>query len=682
MDIGYRRDIDGLRALAVLFVVLNHVGMDLFAGGYIGVDVFFVISGYLITKKTVLELESQAFSFTSFYVRRVRRLLPAFVVVALVTSLMALVILLPNDLAHYSRSLIAALLSVSNVYFWHSSGGYFSPTADELPLLHTWSLAVEEQYYILWPVCLVLGYRFLSRRTFTYLTGVGLLAAIVLSEWMARSSPDAAYYLLPARMFELLIGSVLALYGARLPALGRLASEAVSLVGLGLILGAGFTLSEGSRFPGLNALWPCLGAALLIWAGESHLTMARRLLSLRPLVFIGIISYSLYLWHWPLIAFAHYIELPWQAATQIALVILSIGVAILSWKFVELPFRFKYKFPPLRTYTLLYGTPLCLGAVLVLAVWQTQGLPQRYDTATWRMIDAVNQRFETRPGNCFVDEFGTAVLQRWSPEKCRLGDVERPKPDVLLVGDSHAAASLGMIDVLLKDAGLRGYDMTRSGTVYLPGLDKVYITRPGNRMDPSIELTHPVITEAIRSGGYKYVIMGGRWPMYLQGMNEPGLSAFNRLQQGPLTTTEQSVALLRTGLENALKIVEASGAIPVIIEGIPEIGVGQNTCVIKNRLFDARHDCSVPRAAISERQARFDALLAELKRKHPALITLDPKETLCDSERCYSALDDTPVYMDGNHLNSVGSQMVGRLMLKHRDNPLSAVDRKALSASS
>lgn len=667
MELNYRRDIDGLRAIAVLLVVLNHVGFSAFGGGYIGVDVFFVISGYLITRKTAPDLALGRFSFADFYLRRVRRLLPAFVAMAVVTSVAAACILLPRDLASYSKSLMAALLSIANVFFWRASNGYFSPTADELPLLHTWSLAVEEQYYLFWPVLLLLGYRLLGVRRCGQVAVLLALAGLALSEWAARAQPNAAYYLLHARAFELLVGSLLALYWERLPRASAGQARVLGLVALALILVPAFTLDHHSRFPGVNALWPCLGAALLIWTGENGRGPARWLLAQRPLVFIGLISYSLYLWHWPLMAFTNYMEVPKELGLQLALVAASVVLGALSWRFVEQPFRGRPRHSPRLIFAGLYAAPLLVGALAVGLTLKFQGFPQRYDANTAAMVEALDSTFAKARGSCFIEEFGTMATQ-WSPDRCRLGAVDRPRAEVLLVGDSHAAASTGMLDVLLKDAGLRGYDMTRSGTLYLPGLDDVHITRPGNRLDPSIQLTAPVVTQAIRTGGYRYVVLGGRWPMYLEGMSEAGLSAYNVLQRpgGSATPAE----LLREGLDNALRIIVQSGATPVILAGIPEIGAGRDTCQVKNRLFRTANDCSVELGDVARRQEPFILILDDLKQRYPQLLTLDPKAVTCDAQRCHSALDGTPLYQDGNHLNVRGSRLIGERLVARGDNPL------------
>ncbi|TIP84104.1 MAG: acyltransferase, partial [Mesorhizobium sp.] len=302
----YRRDIDGLRAVAVLPVVLFHFGISAIPGGFTGVDIFFVISGYLITGSLLDDLERGQFSIISFYWRRARRILPALIFVTLLTCIAALFILLPSDLHEFSLSVIAASTFWSNIYFWKTSN-YFSIDAELRPLLHTWSLSVEEQYYIFAPILMFLIYRYFAKRWLTILLPIilGSFVLAVMATWLA---PNAGFYLLPTRVWELMLGAVLML--KRPPPLSnRFLMELVGLAGFGLLAIGFFAISESDPFPGYNALYPCLGTALLIYVGQnSPSTTASRILEVRPLVWIGLISYSLYLVHWPINAFAHYLS--------------------------------------------------------------------------------------------------------------------------------------------------------------------------------------------------------------------------------------------------------------------------------------------------------------------------------------------------------------------------------------
>ncbi|RVB98134.1 acyltransferase, partial [Mesorhizobium sp. M7A.F.Ca.CA.002.15.2.1] len=340
---NYRRDIDGLRAVAVLPVVLFHFGVSAIPGGFTGVDIFFVISGYLISCSLPDDLERGQFSIGRFYWRRARRILPALTFVILLSSIAAWFILLPSDLHEFSLSVIAAATFWSNIYFWRTMN-YFSIDAELRPLLHTWSLSVEEQYYIFAPILLYLIHRYVSKRWLTVLLpmAVGSFALAVIATSLA---PTAGFYLLPTRIWELALGAMLMLRKPPVLA-GRLAVELIGLAGFALIAFGFVMISDSDPFPGYNALFPCIGTALLIYAGQDNADrpapVATRVLRLAPLVWVGLISYSLYLVHWPINSFVHYLSLKTVGVpTIVAMTVASFALAAFSWKYVEQPFRQK-----------------------------------------------------------------------------------------------------------------------------------------------------------------------------------------------------------------------------------------------------------------------------------------------------------------------------------------------------
>ena len=334
---AYRADIDGLRALAIVPVLLFHVAAPGFHGGFVGVDVFFVISGYLITGIVAREVAAGRFSLLDFYRRRALRIFPALFVMLAVYAAVAYATLLPGELAAFAKSMLATALFSSNFYF-HQSSGYFAPAAHAMPLLHTWSLAVEEQFYLVWPLLLML----LAHRTRHAAVGLAaVLAALSFgaAAWGVSHDPAGSFYLSHARAWELLIGALLVWLPPRV-LVHRGLRELTAGLGLAAILVAVKFFNQGTPFPGPMALLPVLGAAAIIAAGAAGPTAVGRVLSLRPLVFIGRVSFSLYLWHWPLIVFAQTaLFLEQTAAVRMLLVLLSFGLAVLSWRFVETPFR-------------------------------------------------------------------------------------------------------------------------------------------------------------------------------------------------------------------------------------------------------------------------------------------------------------------------------------------------------
>ena len=337
----YRAEIDGLRALAVLPVILFHAGFETFSGGFVGVDVFFVISGYLITTIILIDLDHGQFSLLNFYERRIRRIIPALFLVMLVCILFAWFWLLPVDMKDFSQSLVAVSVFASNILFWQESG-YFDTAADLKPLLHTWSLGVEEQFYVLYPLLLMylwwLGRRWLA----AVLLGL-FFVSLTAAQWASNAMPTAGFYLLPTRGWELLLGAFVAFYLSRADRSGfsvRL-SEFAGCLGVILILYSIFVFSEGTPFPGLYALVPTVGTLLVILFASQR-TVVGQFLGSRVFVGIGLISYSAYLWHQPLFAFARHRSLTEPDLFLYALLsVAALVLAYLSWRFVELPIRNK-----------------------------------------------------------------------------------------------------------------------------------------------------------------------------------------------------------------------------------------------------------------------------------------------------------------------------------------------------
>lgn len=339
----YRREIDGLRALAVLPVILFHAGFETFSGGFVGVDVFFVISGYLITTIILAELEQGKFSIVNFYERRARRILPALFLVMLVCIPFAWVLLTPADLNSFSKSLVAVPLFFSNIFFWRD-GGYFETAAELKPLLHTWSLAVEEQYYLLFPLFLMLFWR-LGKRWIMVTLGLVFIASLALAQWAAYAKPDAAFYLLPTRGWELLIGAFAAFYLSKdkRKEFGKEVGEVGGWLGVALILYAVFFYSKATPFPSLYALVPTLGTVFIILFATQK-TSVGKFVGNKAFVGIGLISYSAYLWHQPVLAFARHWSKELDNFLILLLVAFVLSFAYVSWRFIELPFRAKGKF--------------------------------------------------------------------------------------------------------------------------------------------------------------------------------------------------------------------------------------------------------------------------------------------------------------------------------------------------
>jgi peptidoglycan/LPS O-acetylase OafA/YrhL len=429
--VKYRPDIDGLRAVAVLPVILFHSGLSAFSGGFVGVDIFFVISGYVIAHSLEDDLKARSFSIWRFYSKRIKRIFPALFATVFLTWLFSFWILLPNFFEGFSKSIMAASTFVSNIYFWKDSG-YFSADALSRPLLHTWSLSVEEQYYIFAPMFTYLVYSFFGKRWFIAFSPV-LIMSLILSAYETRMGPTANFFLLPTRAWELLIGALLA-HAALKPLRSKWLMELVATSGMCLIAWSIFMFTRATPFPGLNALYPCIGACLIIYAGQSTSSLTTKLLSTKPFTGIGKISYSLYLVHWPVIVLTYFITLAPPATAQVLFILaVSFPLAILSWRFVEQPFR--------HLNARLMQKQILSGGVLAIALfsligsigWQTKGFPSRFPDYKHETIPGSNSYWRT--GTCFLENNPDYHL--WNYDACLLSTGGDNK--VLLWGDSFAA---------------------------------------------------------------------------------------------------------------------------------------------------------------------------------------------------------------------------------------------------
>jgi peptidoglycan/LPS O-acetylase OafA/YrhL len=433
----YREDIDWLRAIAVLAVVAFHFEAPAVFGGFVGVDIFFVISGFLITGIIQSEVKADNFSFARFYERRVRRLLPALYAMVVLTAIPAFHYLLTSERAEFFRSVAAVVTFTSNFFFWFQTG-YFDHAAVEKPLLHTWSLAVEEQFYLALPLLLFVLLRVArgGRMALPVALGLLTLASFALSIWLMRSDRSAnAFFMSPPRAWEFLVGGIVALEGFPVLRHARATQFArgMALVMLAIPI---FSLRQGPGFPGVNALLPCLGATLFIWSGIGVPSQARgRFSPLTIAKFFGQISYSLYLWHWPLFTFARFSKSSLVLATddKLALFALTVVISYLSWRFIEQPFRERTLAPTRRAVVRLAGVS---SAVLLAASaigYALSSTPSDSDRAA-AALDAYNS-YDYQP----LYRFGTC----FSPANGRFGepclDIVPGKTNVLLWGDSLAA---------------------------------------------------------------------------------------------------------------------------------------------------------------------------------------------------------------------------------------------------
>lgn len=403
--LDYRRDIDGLRAIAVLMVVLHHAGLGLASGGFVGVDVFFVISGFLITRIIQAQVTGSGFAFGAFYFRRAKRLLPALYAMMMATLVGGYWVLTPSDYSLLGQSALAAVGLFSNHFFWLNTGGYFSSDASAFPLLHVWSLSVEEQFYLVWPAAFLLILRLKSPAARLGLICLLALVSLAGSQYGVTKDWTGPYFLAPARAFEFLIGALAHLLWRERPTPSPLLANLFSGLGLLGVLLSFLLLDERSGFPGLNALAPCLAAALIIAAPQFGPSLGSRLLGLAPMVAVGLASYSIYLWHWPMVSYLKQSGVALTPLIKIGLVLAAVAAGFISRWLIERLFRARLE----KNDKVAWGAMLAVTVALVgggAYVWVKQGMPERFPYAMltedqlmaeraryWRDLPAKNTNF-------------------------------------------------------------------------------------------------------------------------------------------------------------------------------------------------------------------------------------------------------------------------------------------------
>jgi peptidoglycan/LPS O-acetylase OafA/YrhL len=645
----YRPDIDGLRAIAILSVVLYHAGVPVLPGGFTGVDIFFVISGYLIGGHIFSEIREGRFSFARFYQRRVKRILPAFYVVLCFTMAAGLFLLSPVELVDCSKSAIAAVLSASNVYFLRYSN-YFQSSSALNPLLMTWSLAVEEQFYLVIPL-LMLAVAKIRRGVLL----PAILSICALSFWFAwhqvHIAPDRAFYLLPSRAWELGVGVAWAVGEAMLkrtivrPRWAR----AASLCGMAAMLAPMFFLKSTMPFPGPSAVASVLGTALLIGCPSSWIN--RKILSMPWLVFVGRISYSWYLWHWPLMAFLRVASggpLP-PAAAAIAAA-LSFTLAVLCYYVIEQPFR-KSKQAPAPLF--LHYTGVGLALVVVLAfLWKDHGLPGRFPD--------MNQEQATRDSNCMVD-YG-----RSTPNFSALCYAAQDRsPAVVLWGDSHSAALAPALKAEVESRGDRFIEFSKSSCLPLVGVAK-FVPQHPSVVEECVEFNRIVLETILGDSRISTVILAGRWAdPFLDGNVEPLLNvSLAREHRSPPTSDEAN--LFVDALSKNIAALEAAGKHVVVVNDIPNFDfdplVSERTAHIPVRrtiaswMAQGNGTPGLARASFVDAAARSDAALETIHSRFQNVELIDLKPMLCDDGGlCAYMHGGRMLYSDGQHLTPDGA---------------------------
>ena len=652
---SYRPDIDGLRAVAILSVAFYHAGVPAITGGFTGVDIFFTISGYLIGGQIYADLRGGSFSYLRFYRRRAKRILPAFFAVLAFILLAALLLLSPQEAAQTARSAFAATLSASNILFWMTAN-YFTPKTELNPVLMTWSLGVEEQFYVLIPLVMVVLVR--VRRNWLLPAILATCALSFLIAWSELGrTPMMAFYLLPARAWELGIGVALAAAELNrthdsLPIRLSSVAEPISLAGVASLLAPVFLLTTATPFPGPAALPSVLGTAMVLCVPGSWIN--RRVLSLPPLTFVGRISYSWYLWHWPLLAYLRivYGGDPPPSARLLA-IIASLGLAVLSYYFIEQPFRRSARPPAplLFRYVLASFAALAVCAV----VWLTHGLPQRFPKLA--RVEAVGQTLKGDP--CLVGDRDQPDLS----SACI--DVSAARPSVAIWGDSHAAA---LAPGLRAAANARGYGLVELSKNSCPPLIGAthYVPLAPLGAEACIRFNRKTLALLEADRRVPIVILTASWAAPFNRTWMDGWLTSDVAPQSDTPSLEASSQLFTASLSASIGALQASGKEVIVLEDTPNFSfdpmLSVRTAHIPARRAlalwlgakDAADVGVAPPAA--DRGIPLSISLLEETARLQGVTLLDPKPALCSSTtQCAYRDGDSLLFIDSSHVSPEGA---------------------------
>lgn len=645
---AYRPDIDGLRALAVLAVVVFHAFPEFLPGGFVGVDVFFVISGFLISTILFKSLDAGTFSFRTFYARRIRRIFPALLLVLAASCALGWLALLADEYRLLGKHVAAGAGFVSNFALLREAG-YFDVSAETKPLLHLWSLGVEEQFYIVWPLLVWLAWR----RRIGLFWLVALLAAISFALNLAGTWGDAAstFYSPHTRFWELLCGSLIAWFKRRDDGLRQSGSpvpEWISLLGV-LLLGASFTLIDRRvDFPGAWALLPVLGTSLVIVAG-AEARLNRVLFSARPAVWLGLISFPLYLWHWPLLSFARIAagRVP-DATVRVAALALAVGLAWATYRGVERPFRQggrnRVKVIVLVALMLLVGG----GG---LSIYMSGGFEER---ASLRQLRALQRDLEFSPER----SRGGLCDEAFSGAYCAY---QGEAPFAVVLGDSHSPR---IYDGLKRLYAERGRGIANVGTDACPPLLDVVSNNVPASFDPDCPARmSAAIRRILADASVHEVYLASRGPLYTtgSGFGESENFSWRLRRQGDAEATLSNAEVYRQALDETLAALLAAGKKVTFFHDVPELGFDIRSCVHARPLtLGQRHrdPCAIPLRDYRDRTAGFRALVDSVLQRYPSVRVIDLAAPLCDLKYCHGMIDGMLMYSDDDHPSARGAAYV------------------------
>jgi peptidoglycan/LPS O-acetylase OafA/YrhL len=627
----YRPDVDGLRAIAIATVVLFHLGVKAVPGGFIGVDIFFVISGFLITGLIVEQLKAGRFSFWDFYARRTRRIFPALFVMMPLTLIVGWFVLTPGEYVNLGKSAAYSAAFLANVYFWLNTG-YFDQTASTMPLLHLWSIGVEEQFYLIWPLSLVLVWRFVrlgQKATLLALIASTVLLALVCIIWTAVDA-KSAFFLPFTRLWEFTLGALaLALPEVRHTRL----ANALSVLGVGAMLASAFTFNEHLAYPGAYAILPCVGAATAIAAGERSLM--GRLLSLQPAVLLGKLSYSLYLWHWPILVYCtyYYGELKLHLPHKVGIVLAALGISYISWRFVEQPIRHRRGLP--WRHVAVGGAAAAVTACLALVVVTQQGFPTRIPESVRPLGDQAAMEALA----C------TEILAMGfhNLECCVVGvPWKNASKRAILWGDSHARHLLPLLDVVAREQDMSV--LYWSGCPPFIGdssLKRSKLRNPRYFEDCS-RTQRELLDYVAKTPEIDLVIIADAWAIYP--------ATFFGKKNKDTSLAEKSLKLIEQGLVDIVDNIDPKQHRVLFVGDVPRPGFFVADCALQSVAKLWRKKCRRWSANFTNPERPVETILKRITESSDGVFYIDSMKAMCsEDEGCPIQIGNEIIYRDGNH---------------------------------
>lgn len=651
---NYRSDIDGLRAIAVLMVILFHAGFAIFPSGFIGVDIFFVISGFLISGIIKDKIDSGSFTFKEFYLRRLWRLMPAMLAMIVFSFLIATVFYLPADYAPYLKSINKTLLVVSNKYFGDVTSAYAAPDADSMLLLHTWSLSVEWQWYLLFPAIYFLSRKKVNSNIIHVAALAITFVSILLAYHYSSTHPTKTYYFFASRLFEFMIGMCCCLFLPKLNIDNKIFKNAISLLAILCILFVALNDGVIQGYPNAYTLLVCLSTATLIVSGYATKPLINRALSLKPMVWVGTISYSLYLFHWPVFSALHYIGIT-NLYARVTGTVVSILLACACYYFIEKPNR-KPRSGLGKSLLILLLIPFLITVIFTAISKRNDEFSYlRFGKDLHHVNDVLKSTNLKQRQACMNENVSGTDMN------CVVGD-KSSENRALLMGDSHSNQYWNFFDIMGNDAHVLVDMKATSLCLTLPDIyhEDKYL-QEGDYYKTCRDNVKSYYDD-IKSKKYKYVIISEVWPNY---------PYFNvRYNLNDKLTEQQSITVISKALDDGVKQIVEAGAQPILVKTMFAMPQNYLTCFFehyKTRKEYAPNQCN-PSPEVNT-ATWVDQLFSSIKEKYPTLIIIDPKDVQCPDGMCRTEIKGIPLYRDVGHLNDYATTELGKEYLQKYGNP-------------